>query len=113
MKNTSNKQQIGISARLKNRESNVKRIKKNSETMPQNNTQQLKSDYNNLLKKSGKTKMEEKRLRNLATDIFKTLNNINPTYLKEIFKPNVNYKVRPISFITVKGFKTTKYDTKT
>ena len=45
--------------------------------MPQNNTQQLKSDYNNLLKKSGKTKMEEKRLRNLATDIFKTLNNIN------------------------------------
>ena len=113
MKSALNKQQIRIRAGSKNRKSNVKRIKKIQKLCLRIIRSNYKSDYNNLLRKSRKTIMEEKRLRNLATDIFKTLSNINPNYLKEIFKPNVNYKVRPISFITVKGFKTTKYDTKT
>ena len=30
--------------------------------------------------------MKVKRLRVLATEIYKTLNNLNPTYMKDIFK---------------------------
>ena len=42
------------------------------------------SDNNQVLNKSGKVSMEEKRLRNLALEIFKTLNHLNPEYMKEI-----------------------------
>ena len=38
-----------------------------------------------LLRKSGKVTMEIKRLRVLAIEIFKTVNNINPNYRKNIF----------------------------
>ena len=43
------------------------------------------SDYAEFLKKSGKTTMEIKRLRCLALEIFKTVNHMNPYYMKEIF----------------------------
>ena len=43
------------------------------------------SDYSELLNKSGKPSMEVKRLRTLALEIFKTFNNLNPDYMKEIF----------------------------
>ena len=43
------------------------------------------SDNSQVLNKSGKVSMEEKRLRNLALEIFKTLNHLNPEYMKEIF----------------------------
>ena len=36
------------------------------------------------------TSFEIKRLRLIATEIFKTLNNINPPYMKEIFKKKSN-----------------------
>ena len=39
--------------------------------------------------------MEIKRLRTLATEIFKTINNINPSYMKNIFTPKINAKIRP------------------
>ena len=42
------------------------------------------SDYAELLKKLGKATMEIKRLRCLALEIFKTVNNLNPYYMKEI-----------------------------
>ena len=45
----------------------------------------LASDYAQPLKKSGKAKMEIKRLRCLALEIFKILSNQNPYYMKEIF----------------------------
>ena len=35
------------------------------------------SDYGNLIKKNGTTTMEIKRLQTLATEIFKTINNVN------------------------------------
>ena len=38
-----------------------------------------------LLNESGKQSMEVKHLRTLALEIFKTLNNLNPNYIKEIF----------------------------
>ena len=40
------------------------------------------SDYNQLLNKSSKASMEVKCLRNLALEIFKTLNHLNPEYMK-------------------------------
>ena len=40
------------------------------------------SDYSELLNKSGKPSMEVKRLRTLALEILKTLNNLNPDYMK-------------------------------
>ena len=40
------------------------------------------NDYNQLLNKYSKTSMEVKRLRNLAMEIFKTLNYLNPENTK-------------------------------
>ena len=42
------------------------------------------SDYSELLNRSGKPSMEVTRLRTLALEIFKTLNILNPDYMKEI-----------------------------
>ena len=53
------------------------------------------SDYNQLLNKSSKASMEVKRLRKLALEIFKTLNNLNPEYMKEISYKTANLKHRP------------------
>ena len=39
--------------------------------------------------------MEIKRLRTSATDIFKTIDNINPSYMKNTFNPKINAKIRP------------------
>ena len=38
--------------------------------------------------------MEAKRLRTMVYEIFKTLNNLNPVFMKDIFNysPNVTYK---------------------
>ena len=44
----------------------------------------LVSDFTGLLKKSSKATMTIKRLQCLALEIFKTLNNLNPNYMKEI-----------------------------
>ena len=49
-------------------------------------------DYGNLIKKNGTTTMKIKRLQTLATEVFKTINNINPLYMKNIFTPKTNAK---------------------
>ena len=43
------------------------------------------SDYNTLLHMADSQKMEIKRLRTLALEVFKTINNLNPAYMKDIF----------------------------
>ena len=48
------------------------------------------SDYEHLLKISDRPSIEVKHLRNLATEIFKTLNDLNPPFMKEIFTLNSN-----------------------
>ena len=40
--------------------------------------------YDDLLLKSGFSSMNVKRLRTLCIEIFKTLNNLNPSFMKEI-----------------------------
>ena len=52
------------------------------------------SSYEQLLEKSGKSKMCTNRLRILCIEIFKSINNINPTFMKEIF--NLRITDRPI-----------------
>ena len=69
------------------------------------------SDYDVLLRKSGKATMEIKRLRVLAIEIFKTVNNLNPNYVKDISKPKLHPKVRPYN-ILVKHHNTMTYGTK-
>ena len=69
------------------------------------------SDYDVLLRKSGKVTMEIKLLRVLAIEIFKIVNNLNPNYMKDIFKPKLHPKVRP-NDILVKHHNTITYGTK-
>ena len=38
--------------------------------------------------------MEIKRLRNLALEIFKTVNDLNPSFMKSIFSAKLNARVR-------------------
>ena len=53
------------------------------------------SDYNSLLHKADISKMEIKRLRTLVIEVFKTLNDLNPTYMKEIFVKSHLYSNYP------------------
>ena len=52
------------------------------------------SSYAELLEKSTSVSMETKRLRTMVYEIFKTLNNLNPVFMKDIFhySPNVTRK---------------------
>ena len=42
--------------------------------------------YEDLLRKAGKETMKVNRLRSICIEIYKLINNINPTYMNEIFK---------------------------
>ena len=55
--------------------------------------------------------MEVKRLRNLALEIFQTLNHLNPKYILEIFHETTNFTHRPFN-IKVDQNNTTKYGDK-
>ena len=44
------------------------------------------SSYESILKIAGKSTMNANRLRSLCIEIFKTLNNINPAFMNEIFE---------------------------
>ena len=55
--------------------------------------------------------MNVKGMRILVTEIFKTVSNVNPSFMKDIFTSKVNPKVRPNNLI-VKRHNTTNYGTK-
>ena len=57
-----------------------------------------------------KPTMEIRRLRTLAAEIFKTVNEINPPYMKNIFTPKENAKVRQNDII-VKRINTSRFGT--
>ena len=63
------------------------------------------SDYETLLGKSKKTSMEIKRLRNLVKDISKTANNLNPSFMKNIFTSKENARVSHITIQSLMGIK--------
>ena len=55
--------------------------------------------------------MEVKRHRKLELEIFKTLNHLNPEYMKEVFYKTANLTHRPFNVNVNKNNKT-KYDNK-
>ena len=55
--------------------------------------------------------MEGKRLRTLTFEILKTINNINPKFMKDIFKPKSNAKISSFNII-LNACKTTKSGSK-
>ena len=53
------------------------------------------SDYKTVLKIKGTSTMQIKRITQLAIEIFKTVNNLNPNFTKNIFTNKQNASVRP------------------
>ena len=69
------------------------------------------SDYETLLKISGTPTMQIKRIKQLAIKIFKTVNNLNPDFMKNIFTRKQNARVRPHDLL-VRSHKTVTYGDK-
>ena len=70
-----------------------------------------KSDYKTLLDKSGKESMKIGRIKTLAIEIFKNVNELNPNLMKTIFTSMTNSRVRPFDLL-VKNRNTEKYGSK-
>ena len=64
-----------------------------------------------MLNKPGKLAMEANRLRTFALEVFKTLSNVNPKYMKEIFYKTAFSAHRPLN-LEVKENHITKYGNK-
>ena len=69
------------------------------------------SDYEKLLKISGTSTMQVKRIKQLAIEIFKTVNNLNPDFMKNIFTSKQNACVCPLDLL-VRSHKTATYGNK-
>ena len=50
----------------------------------------FEASYEDLLSKGGKSKMNVRRLRTLCVEIYKTLNDLNPSFMNNIFKLKIN-----------------------
>ena len=66
------------------------------------------SDYETLLKSSGTPTMQIKRIKQLAIEIFKTVNDLNPDFMKNIFTRKQNAPVCPHDLL-VRNHKTLTY----
>ena len=71
----------------------------------------FKSDYKTLLDKSCKKSMKIGRIKTLATEIFKTVNELNSNFMKSIFTSKTNSRVLPFDLL-VKNRNTEKYGSK-
>ena len=89
----------------------VQKIEKIQERLLRLLLKDYKSDYKCLLETSCKTTMEVKRLRTLALEIFQTLNDMNPEYLKDIFIQNTS-SVRNYNNLIVHAHRTATYGDK-
>ena len=69
------------------------------------------STYDSLLAKANKPSMEIKRYRTLALEIFKTLNDLNPTYMQDLFYLRSSFARRPNNIAVVRT-NTNTYGTK-
>ena len=66
----------------KSSQNKIEKIKYSSLKLITNN---YHNDYKFLLNDTGNSTIEIKRLRTLALEIFKTFNNFNPNFMKDIF----------------------------
>ena len=67
------------------------------------------SDYDQLLTKVNKPTLEIRRLMFLATEIFKTINNLNPPFMKEIFELNTKRNTSASNRLVVQSQISMKY----
>ena len=70
-----------------------------------------KSDYKTLLDQSGKKSMKIRRIKTLAIEIFKTVYEPIPNFMKTIFTSKTNARVRPFDLL-FKSRNTEKYGSK-
>ena len=71
------------------------------------------SDYLTLLKASGSVSMEVRRMRYLGMEIYKTLNDLNPGYMKAIFQVQQSaYSTRRPYNMKVRRVNQTTFDTR-
>ena len=94
-----------LSMRSKN---NTESIQKRALRLLYNN---YTSTYDSLLAKANKPSMEIKRYRTLALEIFKTLNDLNPTYMQDLFYLRSSSARRPNNIAVVRT-NTNTYGTK-
>ena len=52
----------------------------------------IEASYEHFLSKGGKSKMNVRRVRTLCVEIYKTLNDLNPSFMNEIFKLKINLR---------------------
>ena len=69
------------------------------------------SDYETLAKISGTSTMQIKRIKQLAIEIFKTVKNLNPDFMKNIFTSKQNARVSPHDLL-VRSHNTATYGDK-
>ena len=69
------------------------------------------SDYETLLKISRTSTMPIKRMKQLAIEIFKTVNNLNSDFMKNVFTSKENARVRPRDLL-VRSHNTATYGDK-
>ena len=50
----------------------------------------IEASYEHLLSKGEKSKMNVRRLRTLCVEIYQTLNDLNPSFMNDIFKLKIN-----------------------
>ena len=88
-----------------------KNDRKNTRTSLRIHYNDFFSDFESILNKSGKSTMEVKRLRTLVLEVYETLNNMNPEYMKKIFPKTAFTTHRHLNFEVNKNH-TTKYGNK-
>ena len=89
----------------------IRKIEKIQNCCPRIVLDDYDSGHDVLLRKRGKVTMEIKRLRVRAIKNFRTVDNLNPNYMKDMFTPKLHPKVRP-NDILLKHYNTITYSTK-
>ena len=90
--------------------SDCKKIEKIQERALRYVLNDFNNTYSNLLHKASKSTLYLTRLRFLAIEIFKTLNDMSPIYMKDVFiRKEVTYGLRDVNLLVQPKFKTITY----
>ena len=89
----------------------VEKIQKRALRFLHNDTE---TSYDNLLSKTNKNCMSIYRLRSLCIEVFKTINELNPSFMKDIFQLRINgrpVRTQNINNLTVETRQTVTFGT--
>ena len=84
----------------------TKSVKKISKNYKNGLLEYFTTTFPVILNKSGKSTMEKKRLRIVALEVLKTLNDMNPEYMNEIFQKTVFTTHKPLNLEVNENHKT-------